>query len=176
MAHRPSAVVNPRRFASLAACGKLRRTDLTSARNAVVLKPGISRTLSICLVLKLAAAAAGCSELGLGTQPEKTVDPNKFPEDYKKDILTYAKAHPAELLNTREASISAPVLTKFGTENRYFICLRATAPDWRKEKMVVFFSGRINQFVDADSEHCGAAQYQPFPELVAEISNLKEKK
>jgi hypothetical protein len=153
----------------------LRRTDLNSARNAVALKPGIWRTLSICLVLKLAAAAAGCSELGFGTRPEKA-DPNKFPESYKKDLLTYAQAHPAELLNAREASISAPALTKFGTESRYFICLRATAPDWRKEKMVIFFSGRINQFVDADSEHCGAAQYQPFPELTAELSHLKEKK
>jgi hypothetical protein len=142
-------------------------------RNAVALKPGISRTLSICLVLKLAAAAAGCSELGFGTHREK-VDPNKFPESYKKDLLTYAQAHPAELLNAREASISAPALTQFGTESRYFICLQATAPDWRKEKMVIFFSGRINQLVDADSEHCGAAQYQPFPELVAELSHLKK--
>ena len=142
----------------------------------MALKPGISRTLSICLVLKLAAAAAGCSELGLGTQPEKKVDANKFPENYKQELLTYVRAHPAELLNTREASISAPALTQFGTESRYFICLRATSPDWRKEKMVIFFGGRMNQFVDADNQHCGAAQYQPFPELMTELSNLKKDK
>jgi hypothetical protein len=142
----------------------------------VALKPGISRALSVCLVLNLAAAVAGCSELGFGTQPDKRVDPNKFPESYKKDLLTYAQAHPTELRDAREASITAPALTQFGTESRYFVCLRATAPDWRKEKMVIFFGGRMNQFVDADSEHCGAAQYQPFPELVAELSHLKDKK
>jgi hypothetical protein len=157
-------------------CGKLRRAGLTSARNAVALKPGILRPLSICFVLALAAAVGGCSELGLGTQPDKRVDANKVPEDYKKDILTYVRAHPAELNNAREASITAPALTQFGTESRYFLCLRATAPDWRKEKMVIFFGGRMNQFVDADNEHCGAAQYQPFPELVTELSHLDKKK
>jgi hypothetical protein len=157
-------------------CGKLRRTGLTSARNAVALKPGISTPLSICLVLALAAAVGGCSELGFGNQPEKRVDPNKFPENYKKDLLTYVQTHPADFVNAREASVSAPALTQFGTESRYFICLRATAPDWRKEKMVIFFSGRMNQFVDADNEHCGAVQYQPFPELVTELSHLEKKK
>jgi hypothetical protein len=48
--------------------------------------------------------------------------------------------------------------------------------DLRKDKTVIFFSGRINQFIDAEGEQCGAAPYQPFPELVAEISQLKGKK
>jgi hypothetical protein len=34
----------------------------------------------------------------------------------------------------------------------------------------------MNQFVDADNQHCGAAQYQPFPELMTELSNLKKDK
>ena len=142
----------------------------------MALKPGISRPLLICLVLALAAAVGGCSELGFGTQPDKRVDANKVPENYKKDILTYVQAHPVELRNAQEAAISAPALTPFGVESRYFICLRATAPDWHKEKMVVFFAGRINQIVEADSQHCGAVQYQPFPELVTELSHLKDKK
>jgi hypothetical protein len=153
----------------------LRRINLTSAGTLVALTPGRSRTLSITLVLTLAGAIAGCSELGFGTQPEKRVDANKFPENYKKDLLTYVQAHPADFVNAREASLSAPALTQFGTESRYFVCLRATAPDWRKDKMVIFFAGRMNQFVDAD-EHCGAAQYQPFPELVTELSHLDKKK
>jgi hypothetical protein len=157
-------------------CGKLRRTSLTSVRHLVALNSGLSKTLPISLVLTLAGAIAGCSELGFGTQPEKSVDANKFPENYKKDLLTYVQAHPADFVNAREASLSAPALTQFGTESRYFICLRATAPDWRKEKMVIFFAGRMNQFVEADNEHCGAAQYQPFPELVTELSHLDKKK
>jgi hypothetical protein len=41
-----------------------------------------------------------------------------------------------------------------------------------KEKMVAFFSGQINQYVDATSQQCGAAAYQPFPELPALVSQL----
>jgi hypothetical protein len=141
----------------------------------MALKTGIARACSACLLIQLMAAVAGCSEFGLGRQ-EKPVDPNAFPENYKKDLLTYVQAHPAELANVREAAISAPALRQFGTEPRYFVCLRANAPDSRKEKLVIFFSGRINQFVDAEGDHCAAAQYQPFPELVAEVSKLKAKK
>jgi hypothetical protein len=133
-----------------------------------------SRAVSVCVSMQL--LAAGCSEFGLGRQSEKAVDPNVYPENYKKDVLTYVQTHPAEMLNVREASISTPALKQFGTESRYFACLRANGPDWRKDKMVIFFSGRINQFVDAEGEHCGAAQYQPFPELVAQISQMKDKK
>lgn len=135
-----------------------------------------ARAVSACFLVQLLAAAAGCSELGLWGKPEKAVDPNTFPENYKKDVLTYLQTHPADMLNARDASISTPALKQFGPESRYVACLRASGPDWRKDKMVIFFSGRINQFVDAEGDPCGAAQYQPFPELVAQISQLKGKK
>jgi hypothetical protein len=67
-------------------------------------------------------------------------------------------------------------LKQFGTQSRYFACLRVNGPDWRKEKMLVFYSGGINQFIDAEGDQCGAAAYQPFPELVTQISELKGKK
>lgn len=142
----------------------------------MALKTGISRAIPACFLIQLAALLAGCSELGFGRQAEKDVDPNKLPENYKKDVLAYVQGHPAELINARDASISAPTLKTFGTETRYFVCLRADAPDWRKEKLIIFFSGRINQFVDAEGGHCSTVQYQPFPELSAELSHLKEKK
>jgi hypothetical protein len=135
-----------------------------------------SRGISACASILLLAAVAGCSESALWGKPEKAVDPNVYPENYKKDVLTYVKAHPAEMLNAREASISTPALKEFGTERRFFSCLRVSGPDLRKDKTVIFFSGRINQFIDAEGEQCGAAPYQPFPELVAEISQLKGKK
>ena len=142
----------------------------------VALRTGRSRLFFACVLIQLTAAVAGCSEIGFGRQSEKAVDPNKFPENYKKDLLAYVQAHPAEFLNARDASISAPALRPVGTENRYFVCLRANAPDWRKEKVVMFFAGRINQFVDAEGDSCSTALYQPFPELVAEVSELKGKK
>jgi hypothetical protein len=79
------------------------------------------------------------------------------------------------MLNVREASISAPALKQFGSESRFFACLRVSGPDWRRDKTVIFYSGGINQFI-AEGEQCGAAPYQPFPELVAQISQMKGKK
>jgi hypothetical protein len=144
--------------------------------DAMALKTVISRAIRPCVLLQLAAALLGCSEIGLGRQPEKTVDPNTFPENYKKDVLAYVQAHPGELVNTRDASISAPALKAFAMESRYFVCVQANAPDSRKEKLVIFFSGRINQFIDAEGGQCSGAAYQPFPELLAELRHLKEKK
>jgi hypothetical protein len=138
-------------------------------------KSGISGALAACLVIQVLAVVTGCSEIGFGRQPEK-VDPNVYPENYKKDLLAYLKTHPTEMPNAREAAVSTPALKPFGAESRYVACLRASGPDWRKAKMVIFFSGRINQFIDAEGDPCSAAQYQPFPELVAELSQLKGKK
>jgi len=145
--------------------------------DAMALKTVISRAIRPCVLMQLAAVLIGCSDIGFGRQPEKTVDPNTFPENYKKDVLAYVQAHPGELVNTRDASISAPSLKAFGSmESRYFVCLQANAADSRKEKLVIFFSGRINQFIDAEGGQCSGAAYQPFPELLAELRQLKEKK
>jgi hypothetical protein len=135
-----------------------------------------SRAVFACASILLLAAVAGCSDFSLWGKPDKPTDANAYPENYKKDVLTYVKAHPAELLNAREASISAPALTQFGNESRFFACLRVNGPDWRKDKMLIFYSGGINQFIDAEGGQCAAAPYQPFPELVKEISVLKGKK
>jgi hypothetical protein len=135
-----------------------------------------SRAVFACASILLLAAVAGCSDFSLWGKPDKPTDANAYPENYKKDVLTYVKAHPAELLNAREASISAPALTQFGNESRFFACLRVNGPDWRKDKMLIFYSGGINQFIDAEGGQCAAAPYQPFPELVKEISLLKGKK
>jgi hypothetical protein len=136
-----------------------------------------SKAVLACILTLLLAAVAGCSDFEFWGKPEKkAVDPNAYPEDYKKDVLAYVKTHPAELQNAREASISTPALKQFGTQSRYFACLRVNGPDWRKEKMLVFYSGGINQFTDAQGDQCAAAAYQPFPELVTEISELKGKK
>jgi hypothetical protein len=134
------------------------------------------RAVFACVSILLVAAVAGCSDFSLWGKPDKPIDPNVYPENYKKDVLTYLKAHPAEMLNVREASISAPALRQFGSESRFFACLRVSGPDWRKDKTVIFYSGGINQFIDAEGDQCGAAPYQPFPELVAQITQMKGKK
>jgi hypothetical protein len=134
------------------------------------------RASSACCAALLAVALAGCSAMGLGQPEKKPVDPNLFPTDYKTDVLTYLQTNPYNLVGTREASLSPPALMQFGTESRYFSCLRATSPNGRKDKLVVFFGGEINQFVDATGEQCGAAAYQPFPELPALLARYGSKK
>jgi hypothetical protein len=124
----------------------------------------------------LAAALAGCSSFGFGQSEQKAVDPNVFPADYKTRLTTFMQSNPYGLVGAREAGLAAPELKAFGTETRYVACLRAVGPDWRKEKAIIFFGGEINQFVDATPEQCGAAAYQPFPELLTMLRAIGGKK
>src|SRR5262249_53905538 len=103
------------------------------------------------------------------------IDPNILPADYKSGVMTFLQSNPSELVGIREASLSAPELKPFGNESRYVVCLHAAGPDWRKEKMVVYYGGAINQFVDA-TDVCKSAAYQPFPELPAMLAQLRSKK
>jgi hypothetical protein len=89
--------------------------------------------------------------------------------------MAFLQVNPFNLVGAREAALSAPELKAFGNDTRYVACLRVAGPDWRKEKMVVYFGGTINQFVDA-GEQCSGAAYQPFPELPAMFAQLKSKK
>jgi hypothetical protein len=59
------------------------------------------------------------------------------------------------------ADAMTPVLKQFGSESRYFVCLRIDGQNVRKEKFVVFYAGLINQFVDATSEQCGTTHITP---------------
>jgi hypothetical protein len=122
-----------------------------------------------------ALALAGCSSFGFGHSDQPQVDPNTFPADYKSGLMTFLQTNPFGLVGAREAALSPPELRPFGNESRYVACLRAAGPDWRKEKMVVYYGGAINQFVDA-TEVCKSAAYQPFPELPAMFAQLRSKK
>jgi hypothetical protein len=128
-----------------------------------------------CHLAALVAALAGCSELGLGRKEPKP-DPNAYPADYKTVLLAYVRSNTADMLNAHDAYVSTPALKQFGSESRYSVCLRADGQDWRKEKIVVFFSGQMTQFVDAIGEQCSAAAYQSFPELLPVLSQSAGKK
>jgi hypothetical protein len=110
---------------------------------------------------------AGCSEFG---KPEPGPDPNIFPANYKADLTAYLRRNPDFLVGITAASISAPVLTQFGLQSRYVVCLRLDGPNGRKEKIAIFFAAMINQLVDATAEQCRAAAYQPFPELLTPVT------
>lgn len=133
-----------------------------------------ARAARAACIAMAALALAGCSSFGSGPA-DKPEEPNVFPADYKAGLMTFLQVNPFGLVGTREAALSAPELKAFGNENRYVACLRIAGPDWRKDKMIVYFGGAINQFVDADDK-CNGAAYQPYPELPAMFAQLRSKK
>jgi hypothetical protein len=87
--------------------------------------------------------------------------------------MSYLQLNPYPIVGTRETLLSPPALMQFGTESRYASCLRAISAGGRKDKLVVFYGGEINQFIDATSEQCGSAAYQPYPEAAAMLSAIR---
>jgi hypothetical protein len=128
-------------------------------------------------VLVLVLALAGCSGIpGFGRE-EKPLDPNAYPAKYKTDLLEYLETHASELEGVRNAALSAPALVQLaGTESRYIVCLRTEGAAARKDKMIVFYGGAITQYVDATGPQCAAAAYQPFPEVLAVVANMRKQK
>jgi len=121
----------------------------------------------------LLALLAGCSDFGF-LRPK--LDPNAYPASYKADLVAYVRIHPVDMVDARAAYVSAPALRQFGSDSRYFVCVRADGQDWRKEKFVVFHAGQVNQLIDATSEQCAGAVYESFPELMPELSKPRDKK
>jgi hypothetical protein len=133
---------------------------------------GGARKLSALGAALLGFALAHCSSF---STPPSRVDPNVFPANYKASVMTFVQANAYGMAGAISAELSPPVLKPFGTDSRYVACVRAAGPNWRKEKMVVFYGGEINQFVDATEEACKDAAYTPFPELPAMLAQLKKK-
>ncbi len=134
---------------------------------------GSAHQLPAASAVLIACALAGCSSFS--SAPPKSVDPNIFPANYKASLMTYLQANPFGLVGATSAELSAPVLKPFGSESRYVACLRVAGPNLRREKMVVYYGGELNQFVDATEEGCRDAAYAPFPELPALLAQLRSK-
>ena len=109
----------------------------------------------LVLLSSLALALCACTgQLAGGGRDYLT---NLRPQNYKSDIL-------------RDASASEPRLEPIGRTNRYVVCLRLNAKKSNgeyaglKQYAAVFVAGRLDQMVEAKSEECAKAEYQPFPE------------
>jgi hypothetical protein len=125
-------------------------------------------------------ALAGCGGIELSgwnvfdksNDPYK-VDPNKYPIEYKNELLKFLRTDLRDPSGVRGAFITDPTLTQFGNDNRYAVCLRYNARDsggqyeGSKERIAIFYGAQINQIRDATKEECGTAVYRPFPELEA---------
>jgi hypothetical protein len=54
----------------------------------------------------------------------------------------------------------------FGSESRYFVCVKAGDDQEQVEKIAFLSAGKVIQFADA-GQQCTSVFYQPFPELTA---------
>jgi hypothetical protein len=138
-------------------------------------------TSRVALVLIAGAfALAGCGGVELSgwnvfdkSNDAWKVDPNKYPVEYKNELLKFLRTDLPDPSGVRSAFITDPTLIQFGNENRYAVCLRynARASDGQylgsKDKIAIFYGAQINQIRDASKEECGSAVFRPFPELEA---------
>jgi hypothetical protein len=121
----------------------------------------------------LALALGGCSSFS--APPAGGPDPNINPVNYKGLVMTFLQLNAYGMVGAVSAELSPPTLRSFGTASRYVACLNVAGADWRKQKMIVFYSGEINQLVDATDEGCKGAAFAPFPELPAMLAQLRSK-
>jgi len=127
------------------------------------------------VALLLVATLSGCSAVVEFLGPKKKQEPNQYPGAYRTELLDYLKNNPTGITVVREAYISAPSMKPFGSESRYFVCVKASGDGEQAEKIAFLSAGKIIQFVDA-GEQCASAFYQPFPELTALFAQATRKK
>jgi hypothetical protein len=143
-------------------------TFVSATRAAVVLIAGAAFALAGCGGVEL----SGWNVFDKSSDPFK-IDPNKYPIQYKDELLKFLRVQLNDPTNIRGAFITDPTLMAFGNENRYAVCLRYNARGLdgqymgSKDALAVFFGAQINQLRDATKEECGTAIYRPFPELEA---------
>jgi hypothetical protein len=138
----------------------------------------VSRFFAVLLLAVAALALAGCGGVqlsGWNVFDKSTdvwkVDPNKYPTEFKVDLLKFMRTELTDPTNIRGAYITDPTLKQFGNESRYAVCLRynARGADGQyagsKDAIAIFYGAQINQLRAATSEECSAVVYRPFPEL-----------
>jgi hypothetical protein len=125
--------------------------------------------LLLLLLLLLLAACAGERQFS-GQETQGGASVNVFPEKYRAEILAYQRSYLNDPTGIRSAAISQPALRKFGSVERYVVCVRfdAKGPGGAytgvREQLVIFLAGKLDQ-MGVTREHCKDAVYEPFPEL-----------
>jgi hypothetical protein len=117
----------------------------------------------------LGVALAACT--GTGKAPEPVA--NIAPADYKQEIIDTMIKILVDPTNVRGAFITDPFLSVApgGRDQRYIVCVRYNGRDANRQYMGstdrvgTFFSGHLNQLVEAGNEQCAKAAFKPFPEL-----------
>jgi hypothetical protein len=107
--------------------------------------------------------AFGCSHDDKKTP--QVVDANAYPANYKDQIATFLQTALTNNADFRNSLISPPVMKPVGQNQHYVACVQLNGFNQHKDKAVIYFSGSINQFVDATGDECSGVAYEPFVEL-----------
>lgn len=136
----------------------------------------VSAKLGPALLLA-ALALGGCEGIAeLGKYTPRTAGPapleaNSLPPDFRNQIRDFMRTYLIDPTGVREAYVADPVMMPVAGNNRYVACVRYNARDsdkkymGSKDSVAIFLGGRLNQFLEATREQCGAARWQPYPEL-----------
>jgi hypothetical protein len=119
---------------------------------------GVARTLA---VMMLGVFCFGCSN----NKPNEVVDSDIVPANYRDQIASFLSTLLTDNADFRNSLIAPPVLKPVGANQHYVACVQLNGHNQHKDKAIIYFSGNINQFVDATLEQCSGAAYGPFPEL-----------
>jgi hypothetical protein len=127
-------------------------------------KLNLYRGLAAALLPFLAIVVAGC-EINTKIPAAPAVDPNLYPQNYRKQIAIYLSQQLLDRADFRGTRISQPVLKPVGDTQHYIVCVQFSGHSEMKSKVAIYLAGQITQFVDSTPEQCGDAAYAPFTEL-----------
>ena len=95
----------------------------------------------------------------------------RFPANYKPEILAFFKTYLNNPVGVHEAVIAEPVQRTVGGRARYVSCLRFAERQadgsYRepRERAVLFVDGRLERIIPNAADECAGAAYAAFPEL-----------
>jgi len=125
--------------------------------------------------LLAAAVIAGCSGSAKKQPPTPAAaDPNVFPANYRAQVVRFLAQNLSDAADFRGALIAQPALKRVGDTQHYVVCIQLNGHNRRKDRVAIYLSGELNQYVDSTPEQCGDAAYQPLKELENEKPNQDE--
>jgi hypothetical protein len=129
--------------------------------------PNAGTTLLLAAMMLAGCTSSGSSIFGgpKQAQPVQALDPNMLPTNYRTQIAEYLTTQLSDRADYRNALISTPVLKPIGDSQRYVVCLQFNGRSEHKNKVVIYFAGELQQYLDSTPEQCGDAVFQPFREL-----------
>jgi len=136
------------------------------------------RVFTVVATLLLAGVLGACSS-GSDTQKfqfgkgpvDPPADPTKFPADYKPEVADFIRRNTVNPTKIRDASIAKPVLKPIGKTEQYITCVRYNPRDSAgkyegpQQRVAIFLSGGLNQFLPDDPQMCAGLTYERYPEI-----------